>query len=77
MDHAGTVQAVAFSPDGKHLLTGEIDGFARVWDLQRNQVIYSLQHEEGSSSGTIAAEFSARGNVVVTVEPNSIARWSR
>jgi len=38
----------AISPDGKHLLTGDIDGFARVWDLQSNKVLYSVQHEEGS-----------------------------
>ena len=75
--HADTGSySAAISPDGEYLLTGEIDGFARVWDLQRNQVKYSLQHEEGGASGTIAAAFSARGNVLVTVEPNSIARWS-
>ena len=32
----------AISPDGKHLLTGEIGGFARVWDLQNNKVQYSV-----------------------------------
>ena len=75
--HADTGSyGAAISPDRRHLVTGEIDGFARVWDLQRNQVIYSLQHEEGSAGGMIAAAFSERGNVLVTVEQNSLARWS-
>jgi WD40 repeat protein len=26
----------AISPNGKLLLTGDIDGFARIWDLQNN-----------------------------------------
>ncbi len=75
--HADTGSyGAAISPDGRHLLTGEIGGFARVWDLQSNQVKYSLQHEEGSAGGIISAAFSATGNVLVTVEQNSIARWS-
>lgn len=75
--HADTGSyGAAISPDGRHLLTGEIGGFARVWDLQRNRVKYSVQHEDGDAGGVIAAAFSARGEVLVTVEQNSIARWS-
>ena len=75
--HADTGSyGAAISPDGKHLLTGEIGGFARVWDLQTNQVKYSLQHEEGSAGGVVSAAFSASGDVLVTVEQNSIARWA-
>ncbi len=33
--HRGTVTAVAFTPDGKALLTGSVDGTALVWDLKR------------------------------------------
>ncbi len=75
--HADTGSyGAALSPDGRLLLTGEIGGFARVWDLERNQVRYSLQHEEGDAGGVIAGAFSARGDVLVTVEQNSIARWA-
>jgi WD40 repeat protein len=74
--HADTGSyGAAISPDGKHLLTGEIGGFARVWDLQTNQVKYSLQHEEGAEGGVIDADFSEHGEVLVTIEQNSIARW--
>ena len=75
--HADTGSySAAISPDGKLLLTGEISGFARVWDLQTHQVKYSLQHEEGDAGGVVAAAFSASGDVLVTVEQNSIARWA-
>ena len=75
--HADTGSyGAAISPDGKHLLTGEIGGFARVWDLQTNRVKYSVQHEEGSDGGVIAAAFSEFGDVLVTIEQNSIARWA-
>jgi WD40 repeat protein len=37
--HADTGSySAAISPDGKHLLTAEINGFGRVWDLQTHQV---------------------------------------
>ena len=75
--HADTGSyGAAISPDGKHLLTGEIGGFARVWDLTRNQVRYSVQHEDGDEGGIIGAAFSADGRVLVTIEQNSIARWA-
>jgi len=74
--HADTGSyGAAISPDGKHLLTGEIGGFARVWDLQSNRVKYSVQHEDGNEGGVIDADFSELGGVLVTIEQNSIARW--
>ncbi len=75
--HADTGSyGAAISPDGKFLLTGEIDGFARVWNLETNEVMYSVQHEDGDAGGIIAAAFSEHGDVLVTVEQNSIARWA-
>jgi len=75
--HADTGSyGAAISPDGKLLLTGEIGGFARVWDLNKNQVLYSVQHENGDEGGIIDAAFSAQGDVLVTIEQNSIARWA-
>ncbi len=64
------------SPNGRYLLTGEIDGFARVWDLNENRVKYSVQHDETESSGIIAGSFSTQGDVLVTVEQQSLARWA-
>jgi WD40 repeat protein len=33
MGHQGAVYAVAFSPDGKAVMTGSLDKTARIWDI--------------------------------------------
>lgn len=66
----------AISPNGKYLVTGAIGGFGRVWDLEENEVMFSVQHEEGNEGGMIGGAFSERGDVLVTLEPDSLARWS-
>lgn len=68
--------SAAISPDNRLLLTGAIGGFARVWDIQAHKVLYSVQHEEGNEGGIIDAQFSDNGRYLVTIEPESIARWS-
>lgn len=75
--HADTGSyGAAISPDGKRLLTGEIGGFARVWDVDKGKVLYSLQHQDNDEGGIIAADFSADGRFIVTIEQQSIARWT-
>lgn len=64
------------SPDNKYLLTGSIGGYGRVWNVADNKVIYSVQHKENNEGGLIAAEFSADSKYLVTIEQQSIARWS-
>ncbi len=75
--HADTGSyGAAISPNGKYLMTGAIGGYGRLWDLLNNKVLFSLQHEENSDGGMVGGAFSASGDVLVTIEQNSIARWS-
>lgn len=75
--HADTGSyGAAISPNSKYLMTGAIGGFGRVWDLTKNKVMFSLQHEEGSGGGMIGGAFSERGDILVTIEQQSLARWS-
>lgn len=75
--HADTGSyGAAISPNGQYLMTGAIGGYGRVWDLAKNKVMFSLQHEEGSEGGMIGGAFSELGDVLVTIEQQSIARWS-
>jgi WD40 repeat protein len=66
----------AISDDGKLLLTGSISGFGRVWDVDAGDVLYSVQHQDDNDGGIIAADFSSDNRFLVTIEQQSIARWS-
>jgi len=64
------------SHDNKYLLTGSIGGYGRVWDVEQNKVLYSVQHEESDEGGIVDAAFSDNGQFLVTIEQQSIARWT-
>jgi WD40 repeat protein len=73
--HADTGSySATISPDLKYLMTGSIEGFGRVWDLKNNKVLFSLQHQD-SDGGMTSAAFSARSDILVTMEQQSLARW--
>ena len=41
--HSGDVNSVAYSPDGRQLLSGSFDGTVRVWDVATGQCTATLQ----------------------------------
>jgi len=57
------VNAVAFSPDGRQLLTGGWDGKARLWDPATGRVLRML---EGHSGEIMSVAFSHDGRFVLT-----------
>lgn len=67
--------SAAISADNKYLLTGSIGGYGRVWDIEKNKVLYSLQLKDNSDGGFVAAAFSEDNKYLVTIEQQSIARW--
>lgn len=68
------VNSVAFSPDGKKIVTGNRDNTARLWDLEGNQ----LTVFEGHENEVISAVFSPEGKHIVTGAWDGTARlWSR
>ena len=61
--HSDAVNSVAFSPDGKTLLTGSADHTARLWNASTGQATRILsQHTEAVN----AAVFSHSGNSILT-----------
>jgi tetratricopeptide (TPR) repeat protein len=60
--HAGDVWSVAFSPDGKYVLTGSEDNTAKLWDLNGRQI----QAFEGHAGSVRSVAFSPDGKYVLT-----------
>ena len=63
--------AVAFSPDGKAVLTGSEDKTARLWDAATGQPIGRPMRHQG---GVLAVAFSPDGKTVLTGSEDQTAR---
>jgi eukaryotic-like serine/threonine-protein kinase len=62
LKHSKTVYSVAFSPDGKRIVTGSHDGTAKVWDAQSGGELLTLN----VSDDVLSVAFSPDGKRVVT-----------
>jgi WD40 repeat protein len=70
--HQGQVNAVAFSPDGKTILTGSVDGKARLWDVSMGRPIgQPLTHQDA----VWAVAFSPDGKTILTGSADRTARF--
>ncbi len=63
LGHKGAVWSVAFSPDGKHLVSGGQDGTVKVWDAATGQELLTLK---GHTSPVRSVAFSPDGNRIAT-----------
>jgi hypothetical protein len=64
------VEAVAFSPDGRRVLTGSHDGTARLWEAASGKPIATLRHE----GEVLAVAFSPDGRTALTGGWDTAAR---
>jgi WD40 repeat protein len=70
--HREGVTSVAFSPDGKRVVTGSSDDTARVWDLSGATPVATVL--EGHRGGVTSVAFSPDGKRVVTGSDDNTAR---
>ena len=66
MDHGKGVAAVAFSPDGKYVVSGGEDGTARVWEADTGKEIARMTHDDDRFEVVFSVAFSADGKYVVS-----------
>jgi len=69
--HAKLVTSVAFSPDGKRIVSGCRDGEARIWDAETGKKTLTLK---GQSGYVYSVAFSSDENGS-QVETMGIRRW--
>jgi len=71
LQHVSGVTSVAFSPDGRRVLTGSWDATARLWDLQTGQQVRTFQ---GHTKGVLSVAFAPDGRLAVTGSRDRTAR---
>jgi len=69
--HSDHVDSVAFSPDGRRVVSGSRDKSARIWDASSGQQLLMLS---GHTGGLNDAQFSPDGREVVTAAADRTAR---
>jgi WD40 repeat protein len=71
LGHSAAITSVAFSPDGKFVVTGSSDTTARLWETASGKEVYRL---EGHSGSVDAVAFSRDGRFVVTGGADGLVR---
>ena len=73
-NHADWVLGVAFTPDGKHLLTASRDKTAKLWDLKAKESVMTFPDHQNSVYGVAV---KADGKVGYSVgEDNNLRAWN-
>jgi WD40 repeat protein len=69
--HTADINSVAFSPDGRFLVTASADGTARVWDAATGASLGELRGHNGNVN---SASFSPDGKFIVTAGVDATVR---
>ena len=72
--HKGWVPGLAFSPSGRHVVTGGKDRTVRVWDTQTGKEIRRLERH---TDEVYSVSYSPDGRMVVSAEQSAAPYSSR
>ena len=71
--HHGLISDIAFSPDGREVVTASFDHDARTWDVASGRLLHVLR---GHFFPVYSAAFSPDGDWVVTASQFTAGLWS-
>ncbi len=77
--HSSGVNSVAFSSDGKYIISGSSDKSVKLWSVEERKLVYSF---EGHSDSITSVAFSNDGKFIVSgsgsikLNDNSVKLWS-
>ncbi|HVF24911.1 MAG TPA: hypothetical protein VNA23_03430, partial [Anaerolineales bacterium] len=72
--HIDELRSVAFSPDGKYVLTGSIDTTAKLWDATTGKEIYTLS---GHTDEVLSVAFSPDSRYIASASADTTAKlWN-
>ena len=69
---SGGIRRLAFTPDGKQLVSGGFDGTVRVWDLQTKKEVRQLKVESGT---VYSLALSNDGKLLATAGRDGLKVW--
>ncbi len=72
--HTGSVESIAFSPNGKRLVTLSLDTSLRIWDLQSRQQVLLL---EGPLNDVCQLAISPEFRTIVMTNRTLVSQWVR
>ena len=65
--HVGSINSLAYSPDGTHIATGSVDGMVKLWDAATGRELLTLTRQTAEVNG-IAFSPDGRRLAAVTVD---------
>lgn len=71
--HEKSVWNVAFSPDGRHVVSGSGDGTLKMWEVSSGECLRSFRRCEG---GVVNVAFSRNGKNIVVGDRCGLSVWS-